>query len=186
VGWRYRGNSIGRRRQNPGGPEALARSVAPDVHDPYRHHRATRWHCSAVDGKGQRRAIQVPAPTFESARTVGKPATNTCTGIGSQLPPQMRHEPRRSPRNLVPSRRSSCSSPTMWSSAISGGAPILVTIVALAAMGDDDQLDVYLRRGLESGLTRAQITEALTHLAFYAGWPRATKAMTAVARTLGK
>ena len=35
----------------------------------------------------------------------------------------------------------------------------LVTIAALAAMGDDDQLDFYLRRGLESGLTRAQIAE---------------------------
>ena len=62
----------------------------------------------------------------------------------------------------------------------------LVTIAALAAMGDDDQLDFYLRRGLESGLTRAQITEALTHLGFYAGWAKATKAMTAVTRSLGK
>ena len=62
----------------------------------------------------------------------------------------------------------------------------LVTITALAAMGDDDQLDVYLRRGLESGLTRGQITEALTHLGFYAGWPKATRAMTAVTRSLGK
>jgi 4-carboxymuconolactone decarboxylase len=62
----------------------------------------------------------------------------------------------------------------------------LVTIAALAAMGDDDQLDIYLRRGLESGLTRMQITEALTHLGFYAGWAKATKAMTAVTRTLGK
>ena len=62
----------------------------------------------------------------------------------------------------------------------------LVTIAALAAMGDDDQLDFYLRRGLESGLTRGQVTEALTHLGFYAGWSRATKAMTAVTRTLGK
>jgi len=62
----------------------------------------------------------------------------------------------------------------------------LVTIAALAAMGDDDQLDVYLRRGLESGLTRGQITEALTHLGFYAGWTRATKAMTAATGTLGK
>jgi len=62
----------------------------------------------------------------------------------------------------------------------------LVTIAALAAMGDDDQLDVYLRRGLESGLTRAQIAEALTHMGFYAGWPKATKALTAVMRTLGK
>ena len=62
----------------------------------------------------------------------------------------------------------------------------LVTIAALAAMGDDDQLDPYLRRGLESGLTRDQITEALTHLGFYAGWSKAAKAMTAVTRSLGK
>jgi 4-carboxymuconolactone decarboxylase len=62
----------------------------------------------------------------------------------------------------------------------------LVTIAALAAMGDDDQLDGYLRRGIESGLTRAEIAEALTHLAFYAGWPKATKALTAVTNTLGK
>jgi 4-carboxymuconolactone decarboxylase len=62
----------------------------------------------------------------------------------------------------------------------------LVTIVALAAMGDDDQLDMYLRRGLESGLTRPQVAEALTHLGFYAGWPKATKALTAAAKTLGQ
>ena len=30
----------------------------------------------------------------------------------------------------------------------------LVTIAALVAMGDDDQLDFYLRRGRESGLPR--------------------------------
>ena len=62
----------------------------------------------------------------------------------------------------------------------------LATIAVLAATGDDDQLDFYLRRGIESGLTRAQITEALTHLGFYAGWSKATKAMAAVTRTLGK
>jgi 4-carboxymuconolactone decarboxylase len=62
----------------------------------------------------------------------------------------------------------------------------LVTIAALAAMGDDDQLDVYLRRGVESGLTRDQIAEALTHLGFYAGWSKATRAMTAAVRTLGR
>ena len=62
----------------------------------------------------------------------------------------------------------------------------LVTIVALAAMGDDDQFDVYVRRGIESGLTRAELVEALTHVGFYAGWARATKAITAAARTLGQ
>ena len=62
----------------------------------------------------------------------------------------------------------------------------LVTIAALAATGDDEQLDVYLRRGIESGLTRAQIAEALTHLGFYAGWPKATKALATVMKTLSR
>ena len=62
----------------------------------------------------------------------------------------------------------------------------LVTIAALAAMGEDEQLDSYLRRGLDGGLSRTQIAEALTHLGFYAGWAKATKAMTVVARTFGK
>ena len=62
----------------------------------------------------------------------------------------------------------------------------LVTIAALAAMGDDDQLGLYLRLGLDSGLTRVQIAEALTHIGFYAGWPKATKSLTAAATTLAK
>jgi 4-carboxymuconolactone decarboxylase len=61
----------------------------------------------------------------------------------------------------------------------------LVTIAALAGMGDDDQLEFYLRRAVESGLSRDQIAEAFTHLAFYAGWPKATKAMEATVRVLG-
>jgi 4-carboxymuconolactone decarboxylase len=62
----------------------------------------------------------------------------------------------------------------------------LATIAALAAMGDDDQLDVYLRRGVENGLSRLQLTEALTHVAFYAGWAKATEAMRAVRRSLSE
>jgi 4-carboxymuconolactone decarboxylase len=62
----------------------------------------------------------------------------------------------------------------------------LVTIVALAAMGDDEQFEFYLRRGLETGLTRDQIVEAVTHVGFYAGWGKATKTMTAIARSLGR
>jgi 4-carboxymuconolactone decarboxylase len=62
----------------------------------------------------------------------------------------------------------------------------LVTITALAAMGDDGQLTPYLDRAIDSGLTRAQIAEALTHLAFYAGWPKATRAIAMVSKSLGK
>ena len=61
----------------------------------------------------------------------------------------------------------------------------LVTIAALAAT-EDDELEMYLRRGLESGLTRAQISEAVTHVAFYAGWSKATKAMRAIVRIPAK
>ena len=57
----------------------------------------------------------------------------------------------------------------------------LVTIVALAAMGDDTMLEPYLRLAPEVGLKQGDIVEALTHLAFYAGWPRATKALRQVA-----
>lgn len=53
----------------------------------------------------------------------------------------------------------------------------LVTLAALAASGDTDQLAFHVQRGIENGLTRAQIVEAFTHLAFYAGWPKATAAI---------
>ena len=95
--------------------------------------------------------------------------------------------------NWEPSRRSSCNSPTTWSSTTSGGGPI--SVCGTAAWSPSPRSPrwatttssiSYLRRALESGLTRAQITEALTHLGFYAGWPKATKAMAAVTRSLGK
>ena len=62
----------------------------------------------------------------------------------------------------------------------------LATVAALTAMGDDDQLDEYFRRAVDSGLTRAQLAETLTHIAFYAGWPKATTALRALTRALGQ
>jgi 4-carboxymuconolactone decarboxylase len=62
----------------------------------------------------------------------------------------------------------------------------LVTIAALAAMGDDGELGMYVQRGLQSGLTETQIAEALTHLGFYAGWTKAANALRVVKRTLAK
>lgn len=58
----------------------------------------------------------------------------------------------------------------------------LVTIAALAAAGDADQLGFHLQRGIENGLSHAQIAEALTHLAFYAGWPKAMGGITALSK----
>ena len=50
-------------------------------------------------------------------------------------------------------------------------------------MGDDEQLELYVRLGLDSGLPRDQIVEAITHLGFYAGWSRAARAITIIARS---
>lgn len=60
----------------------------------------------------------------------------------------------------------------------------LVTIAALAAGGDSDQLAFHIRRGIENGLTREQIGEALTHLAFYAGWPKSMAAVTVAKKVM--
>ena len=40
-----------------------------------------------------------------------------------------------------------------------------------------DQLRFHLRHGRDNGLTEAELVEAITHLAFYAGWPRAMSAI---------
>jgi 4-carboxymuconolactone decarboxylase len=57
----------------------------------------------------------------------------------------------------------------------------LVTISALIAMNRPDQLRSHLALARQNGVTETEIVEAITHLAFYAGWPNAVSAV-AVAR----
>jgi 4-carboxymuconolactone decarboxylase len=52
----------------------------------------------------------------------------------------------------------------------------LITVAALLAMGRDKQLEGHLGRALANGVTRDEISELITHLAFYAGWPAAMTA----------
>lgn len=54
----------------------------------------------------------------------------------------------------------------------------LVTVTALAALYRNDQLGFHLGKALENGVTKDELVEAITHLAFYAGWPNAMTAMT--------
>lgn len=53
----------------------------------------------------------------------------------------------------------------------------LVTIAALIAGGQVEQLSFHMNRGMDNGLTQTQISEVITHLAFYAGWPRSMSAI---------
>lgn len=61
----------------------------------------------------------------------------------------------------------------------------LITVSALIAMNRPDQLRGHLARARQNGLTDAELIEATTHLAFYAGWPSAVTAI-GVARDVFK
>ena len=52
----------------------------------------------------------------------------------------------------------------------------LITVAALISMVRPEQLKGHLERALINGVTREEIGEAITHLAFYAGWPAAMTA----------
>lgn len=53
----------------------------------------------------------------------------------------------------------------------------LVTMTALVAIGQPEQLPFHANRAMDNGLTPAEASEAITHVAFYAGWPRAMSAV---------
>jgi 4-carboxymuconolactone decarboxylase len=53
----------------------------------------------------------------------------------------------------------------------------LVTVSALIASGQVAQIPYHLNRAMDNGLTRAQASEVITHLAFYAGWSNAFSAV---------
>jgi 4-carboxymuconolactone decarboxylase len=61
----------------------------------------------------------------------------------------------------------------------------LVTISALIAMNRPDQLRSHIARARQNGVKEEEIVEAITHLAFYAGWPNAITAV-GVAREVFK
>jgi 4-carboxymuconolactone decarboxylase len=54
----------------------------------------------------------------------------------------------------------------------------LVTVAALVSLYRTDQLGSHLERALANGLTKDELVQAITHLAFYAGWPNAMSAIT--------
>ena len=52
----------------------------------------------------------------------------------------------------------------------------LITVAALIATCRPEQLESHLTRAIGNGVTKEEITEVITHLAFYAGWPSAMSA----------
>src|ERR1700709_819322 len=53
----------------------------------------------------------------------------------------------------------------------------LVTVASLISLYRTNELPFHLKRALENGVTREELAETVTHLAFYSGWPTASSAV---------
>ena len=53
----------------------------------------------------------------------------------------------------------------------------LITVATLVALYRTNELPFHLEFALQNGVTKTELTELITHLAFYAGWPTAATAV---------
>jgi 4-carboxymuconolactone decarboxylase len=58
----------------------------------------------------------------------------------------------------------------------------LITVASLLTSGSAEQLNFHLDYAKQNGATEQELIEAITHLAFYAGWPKAMSAMAVAKR----
>lgn len=47
----------------------------------------------------------------------------------------------------------------------------LITVATLIALYRANELPFHLKKAIDNGITRDELAEVITHLAFYAGWP---------------
>jgi len=60
----------------------------------------------------------------------------------------------------------------------------MITLAVLAALGRDEELALHVRAAIRNGLTAADISEVLLHVAVYAGVPAANRAFAVAARAM--
>lgn len=53
----------------------------------------------------------------------------------------------------------------------------MITVAMLTALYRTEQLRGHIRRALDNGVTQEEISEIITHAAFYGGWPTAANAV---------
>jgi 4-carboxymuconolactone decarboxylase len=53
----------------------------------------------------------------------------------------------------------------------------LITMAALVALYRPEQLRFHLNKAMDNGLSKDELIEVITHLAFYSGWPTAMSAI---------
>ena len=55
-------------------------------------------------------------------------------------------------------------------------------MASLVALYRVNELPVHLGKALENGISKAELIEVITHLAFYSGWPTANTAVSIARR----
>jgi len=53
----------------------------------------------------------------------------------------------------------------------------LITVASLIALYRTNELPFHLKKALANGVSRDELIEVITHLAFYSGWPTANTAL---------
>jgi len=62
----------------------------------------------------------------------------------------------------------------------------LVTVASLVSLYRTNELPFHLAKALENGVTKDEVIEVITHLAFYAGWPTANTAVAIARKVFGE
>lgn len=62
----------------------------------------------------------------------------------------------------------------------------MITCAALMAQGLFPQLEAHMKIGKQNGITKEEMVELVTHLSFYAGWPKAWSAFDLVKKVYGE
>ena len=166
-GDRHRGDPYGRRREDPGRPEALARGVAAGIHDAHRDHRTARGHQRPVDGEGDRRAVQRCAAGFGAAtlQATASHRETVRTSSATHRAGTCEADGRRAVRRCVEAIR-------VVASRSQPGDDL-----GLDRDGKPAQLAGHLGRALDNGVQASEASGVLAHLAIYSGWPSAVSAL---------
>lgn len=62
----------------------------------------------------------------------------------------------------------------------------LITIASLVSLYRVNELPFHLKKALENGISREELIELITHLAFYSGWPTANTAVSIAERVFNE
>jgi 4-carboxymuconolactone decarboxylase len=137
---------------------------------------------------------------FREVTTIGKafprhsdldfirPLRRVAIGDSRQMDPPDFTNPREAARPFTPKLSALSESPLydkVWEdSDLSKRDRSLITVAALVCLGRMDEFPAHLHRAIGNGVTETELAAAITHLAFYAGFPAAISASVVANGTL--